>query len=354
MQRLQGRLRPPVSGRRSAGGSTSTDRVRACSAVLLLVPVTALGARFVLGLVRRTGAQPLVGAVVSPRLPPPVRVPPVVEGPPEVGPDDAGPPDRLLGHARLAQAIRADELLLHYQPVVGTCGGRVVRVEALVRWQHPARGLLPPADFLPLAQGSGLIDPLTTWVLQRAVADLATMPLGLAVSVNVAPSTLADVGFAAAVAQLLAAAGVRPDRLVLEMTATAIDDVARVRASLERLGALGVCVSLDDVGLGSVLSAVLRSLPFAEVKMHRSRLDAAPGPDPVDAAAVIDTAHEAGMAVVAKGIESAELLEHVRRLGADLAQGHHLGRPEPLVRLSPAPRVGAAPRLPAAVRTSGR
>jgi len=264
---------------------------------------------------------------------------------------------RLLMHADLARAISGEELVLHYQPLVRLSDGTTAKVEALVRWQHPVRGLLAPGEFIPVAQENGLIDALTTWVVRRALADLASMPAGLPVAVNVSPSTLRDPAFVEHVESLLAAAGVPPERLVLEMTETAlVENVVGVRASLERLRAIGIGLSLDDFGQGSTSLSLLRSMPFTEVKVDRAFV-ASLQDDSLDSTivkAVVSIAHHAGMAVVVEGIEDAEVLERVRRLEADLAQGYHLGRPLPLVRASPAAPAGAAPTIPVAPTATPR
>ncbi len=250
--------------------------------------------------------------------------------------------DQLLLEAELTRALAHDELVLHYQPLTDLDDGRVSRLEALVRWQHPTRGLLGPGLFLPLAETTGQIGDLTWWVLRHALADLASLRDDVGVAVNVSPSTLRDHGFCDRVVQMLAAADQPPARLQLEMTeSSVIEELDAVRATLDRLAAAGIALSLDDFGQGSTSLGFLGVLPFTEIKVDRAFVVGlgAPGLARTIVASIVSIAHEAGMRVVAEGIESAEVLDRVRELGCDAAQGYHLGRPAPLAR-----RVGPPPR----------
>jgi diguanylate cyclase (GGDEF)-like protein len=275
---------------------------------------------------------------------------------PVAGGEGAG----LLGLQReLTEALAADELVLHYQPLVDLSGAGPRRVEALVRWHHPVRGLIGPGAFLPLAETTGQVHALTWWVLHRALADAALAPEPTAVSVNVPPSSLRDPRFAGRVVEALEAAGVPPRRLTLEMTESAlVDDVDAVRATLTRLRDAGVGLSLDDFGQGSTSLALLGTLPFTEVKVDRAfvaRLadGGRTGLDRTIVESVVAIAHRAGMTVVAEGVESAAVLEQVRELGCDAAQGFHLGRPAPLPQRPPAPAPSGAPASAAPAAPAG-
>ena len=274
--------------------------------------------------------------------------------------DDSIALDQLRLEAELGEALVGDELVLHYQPLVNLADGSVDRMEALVRWQHPRRGLLGPDEFLPLAEATGQMHALTWWVLKRALSDLAAQPELHGMAVNVSPSSLRDDSFFNRVLEALSATGVDPSQLTLEMTETAlVADVDAVRFTLSRLRALGVGLSMDDFGQGSTSLGFLGTLPFTELKIDRAfvaGLDRGQLEGTI-VSAIVAIAHRAGMQVVAEGVESAALLDEVRALGCDLGQGYHLGRPAALspAALSPAALAPAA-LLPAvrAVSPTGR
>ena len=253
--------------------------------------------------------------------------------------DDSVGLDQLRLEAELAEALVCGELVLHYQPLIDLASDSLYRMEALVRWEHPQRGLLFPDEFLPLAEATGQIHALTWWVLQRALSDLAACPELQGMAVNVSPSSLRDEGFFNRVMDTLLATGVDPSALTLEMTETAlVDDVDAVRFTLTRLRALGVELSMDDFGQGSTSLGFLGTLPFSEIKIDRAfvaGLDRGELEGTI-VSAIVSIAHHAGMQVVAEGVESAAVLEEVRALGCDFAQGYHLGRPAALSELEPA------------------
>lgn len=259
--------------------------------------------------------------------------------------DDAAALDELLLGAELDVAMCGDDLLLHYQPLVDLASGRVDCVEALVRWQHPRRGLLSPGDFLPSAEATGQVRDLTRWVLRRALTDIAGCSGAPGVAVNVPPSALVDPRFCDEVHQALVDTGVGPSRLTLEMTETqTVSDVHAVQTTMEQLRALGVGFSLDDFGQGSTSLAFIGVLPFTQVKVDRSFVAALPQHrlQRTIVAAVVAIAHEAGLRVVAEGVETEVVLDCVRALGCDIAQGYLLGRPAPLGELAAVLAPGAA------------
>jgi diguanylate cyclase (GGDEF)-like protein len=251
-------------------------------------------------------------------------------------------------HSELQRALDHDELIMHYQPKVALATGDVVSVEALVRWQHPERGLLPPAEFIPAAEASSLINPLTTWVLERALADLGEWRRRGAtwtVAVNVSAFNLTTPGFAAAVLDAVRAAGVQPSDLILEITETALaNDGDLALATIRALRDAGVDVALDDFGAGATGLLQLRNSPVRELKIDRvfvSDLLRNEGDRSV-VQAVVDLAHRLNCRVVAEGVEDQDVAEWLKIIGCDLAQGYHFERPAPWTELLPDPDVPAA------------
>jgi diguanylate cyclase (GGDEF)-like protein len=239
-------------------------------------------------------------------------------------------PARLALVSQLRHAIGADELVLHYQPKLDLKSNRILSVEALLRWQHPTRGLLVPADFLEIAESTGLIDPLTDWVLDHALGQLATwraQGLMIDVAVNVSARNLRNENLAESVFGHLAEHGVEPEHLEVEITETAlIADPRRAQIQLQRLRDRGVRVSLDDFGQGYTSLAQLGSLPLAELKIDRSFVAGmlTNANDRTIVSTVIDLGHKFGLEVVAEGAESADILGALVGLGCDTAQGFAL------------------------------
>jgi diguanylate cyclase (GGDEF)-like protein/PAS domain S-box-containing protein len=249
------------------------------------------------------------------------------------GKRDHHSPTRLKRLGELRQALDRDELLLHYQPKLTLESQVIPGVEALVRWMHPEQGLLLPGEFVPLAEQTGLIKPLTSFVLQSALRQVGAWQRDghdLSVAVNVSERSLLDPDFPDEVQRLLAAAGVAPARLELEITeGTIMADPVRAAAVLRRLDALGVSLSLDDFGTGYSSLSRLRELPISEIKIDRSfaaRIET----DERDVAimrSTIELGHNLGCSVVAEGLETQEALERVTSLGCDTGQGFHIARP---------------------------
>jgi diguanylate cyclase (GGDEF)-like protein len=239
-------------------------------------------------------------------------------------------PARLALVSQLRHAIGADELVLHYQPKLELKTNRIVSVEALLRWQHPTRGLLVPADFLEIAESTGLIDPLTDWVLDHALAQLAIwrrQGMTIDVAVNISARNLRNENLAENVFHYLAEHDVAPQNLEVEITETAlIADPRRARVQLRRLRDRGVRVSLDDFGQGYTSLAQLGSLPLAELKIDRSFVAGmlTNANDRTIVSTVIDLGHKFGLQVVAEGAESADILGALVALGCDTAQGFAL------------------------------
>jgi diguanylate cyclase (GGDEF)-like protein len=237
----------------------------------------------------------------------------------------------LMGELR--RAIDGGELVLHYQPKMQTDTSRVVGVEALCRWQHPIRGLLPPAEFIPQAEDSDLILPLTDAVLDLALQQQREWRNGgtlLPVAVNIATRCLHDLTFPDRVAALLGRHDVAADALTLEITESAlITDPARASSVLRRLRDLGVRLSIDDFGTGYSSMAYLQSMPLTELKIDRRFINAvyrSPGNLAI-VRAILDLAHALGLEVVAEGVEDEATLAALETMGCDIAQGYHMCRP---------------------------
>ena len=239
----------------------------------------------------------------------------------------------------LRLALRNDELCLHYQPCVDLKSGRVVSLEALVRWRHPERGLVPPGDFIPAAEESGLIAPIGEWVLRNACSQLAAWraggvtPLDLRVAVNVSARQLSDPELPDTVAAALEAAQLDPTALCLEITESAvIRDPVMALANLSAIKKLGAFIALDDFGVGFSSLSQIRELPPVDmIKLDRS-FTAGLGRNASDTAvvtAVLSLARSLGLTAVAEGIESAYQLDRLRELECDIGQGFYFSRPQP-------------------------
>ncbi|WP_165372882.1 putative bifunctional diguanylate cyclase/phosphodiesterase [Pengzhenrongella frigida] len=236
----------------------------------------------------------------------------------------------------LRTAIENGALAVHYQPVVELPSGRITGVEALARWNDPVLGNVPPDQFIPLAETTGLILDLGEWVLRAACHQAARHTSGvqrdLTVSVNVSPVQLAQPGFVDVVMGALADSGLPARRLCVEVTETAaISNLAETTARLCELRRRGVQIALDDFGTGHSSLTMLRGLPLSIVKIDRSFVAKVTrsAQDAVLVRLVIETAHTLGLRVCAEGIEDAEQAQQLVAMGCDLAQGWYFGMPEP-------------------------
>ena len=243
--------------------------------------------------------------------------------------------DRLAVVGELRRALAEDELVLHYQPKLNMADGSVTAVEALVRWNHPRHGLLYPDAFLPLAEQTGLIDPLTDWVVTAALTQMRAWSgaaAELSVAVNVSARNLSQASFADRVLAAVALSGLAPARLVLEITETALfTDVERATVGLSRLDSAGVMISLDDFGQGQTSLGYLSRLPLHELKVDRAFVTDMTR-EPTNAAIVrslVELAHNLGFVVVAEGVEDAHTLGALAEMGCDFAQGYLMARPMP-------------------------
>jgi EAL domain-containing protein (putative c-di-GMP-specific phosphodiesterase class I) len=243
---------------------------------------------------------------------------------------------RLELEADLRLALERAELTLHYQPTVDLRTGEIVGFEALVRWQHPTRGMIPPLDFIGIAEATGLIVPLGRWVLAEACRQAVAWGAGrtrrLKMAVNVSVRQFEHGDLSAMVAEVLAETGMPVDQLCLEMTESVLlTDTDENLTQLQRLKALGVTLAMDDFGTGYSSLAYLRRYPMDILKIDRSFVDRVGG-DREDEALVrtiVRLGRNLGMTTVAEGIEDAAQLAILRDLDCDLAQGYLLSRPLP-------------------------
>jgi diguanylate cyclase len=242
-------------------------------------------------------------------------------------------PNRLALLGELRQALDRGELVVHYQPKVSAETGALVGLEALVRWQHPVRGLLPPAEFIALAESTTLIQRLTYIVLADALElsrSWAERGHRIPVSVNVSARSFLDPLFPAAVADRLAAAGLDASLLCLELTeSTIMVDPPRALAVLGQLHDMGVRLSVDDFGTGYSSMAYLKILPVDELKVDRMFVGdmATNEANTMLVRSAVDLGHNLGLAVVAEGVEDSATLQALRETGADVIQGYFTGRP---------------------------
>lgn len=248
--------------------------------------------------------------------------------------DRVGPsPLTLLGELR--QAVDEEELVLHYQPKVEIATGRVASVEALARWQHPERGLLGPMEFIPVAEQTGMIKPLTSWVLDAALRQCrawADAGVPLRVAVNLSASNFLDAGLPNEIAHLLDKWGLAPDQLQVEITESTIMSIpARTTGVLAHIHEMGVTLSIDDFGTGYSSLARLQKLPVDELKIDRTFVGnlADHGGDAFIVSSAIDLGRHLGLNVVAEGVETASQWARLAELGCHTAQGYYISRPLP-------------------------
>jgi diguanylate cyclase (GGDEF)-like protein/PAS domain S-box-containing protein len=249
-------------------------------------------------------------------------------------------PARLTLVSELRRAIEEHELVLYYQPKAALANGAVQSVEALLRWNHPTRGLVGPDEFIPLAQQTGLIKPLTLFVLDEALSqcrawERAGMSLGVAINISI--RNLLDAHFPELVRTLLEKWRVAPSMLELEITeSTVLSDPVRTKRVLDRLSAMGVALSIDDFGTGYSSLSYLSQLPVNEIKIDRSFVMnmAENSGDAVIVRSTIDLARNLGLQVVAEGVETEQAWDELTKLGCTLAQGFYLSRPAPAAELT--------------------
>jgi EAL domain-containing protein (putative c-di-GMP-specific phosphodiesterase class I) len=244
---------------------------------------------------------------------------------------------RLETESAFHRATERDELQLEYQPVIDIATGRIVGLEALVRWQHPQHGLLSPASFIPLAEETGLIVPMGTWVLHEALRQWSRWRRHYdgqerTLAVNLSAGQLSDANLVATVRDALARYGVGPWELCLELTESSfMADDERHNRTLAELQALGVQLAIDDFGTGYSSLTHLQRFPVTILKIDQSFVGGLgrQASDEAIVESVIHLAHALGLRVVAEGVETADQVAVLHRLGCDVAQGFYLARPAP-------------------------
>ena len=251
----------------------------------------------------------------------------------------------------LRQAIIDEDLVVHYQPQARACDGEILGFEALVRWRHPARGMIPPLDFIPLAEETGLILPLGEWVLRKSCAEAAQWDKPLSIAVNLSPLQLNQPNLAQLVHEILIETGLSPLRLELEVTESALfKDYQRALDNLRRLKALGVRIAMDDFGTGFSSLSTLQSFPFDKIKVDKSFVENIHRDEraTVIVKAVLGLGRSLDIPVVAEGVETDEQLQFLRSEDCAEVQGYAIGRPAPADTLGawtnapPAARIAAA------------
>ncbi|CAA9542657.1 MAG: Sensory box/GGDEF family protein [uncultured Thermomicrobiales bacterium] len=251
--------------------------------------------------------------------------------------------DRLALENDLRRALQKDELLLHYQPIVELATGRIVALEALVRWQHPTRGLVPPDEFIRLAEATGLIVPIGTWVLEEACRQLRAWQMALpglpleAININLAARQVREPRLVETVERILVETEIAPDALRLEVTEQVlVEDLRAAAPTLRALRAIGVRLAIDDFGVGQSSLGYLRELTADDLKIDRSFVrDSGHDERSTDIVrAVVWLAHQFGMQVTAEGIETAEQLAAALAVGCDRGQGYLFARPLPVAEVT--------------------
>ena len=229
----------------------------------------------------------------------------------------------------LRGAIRRDELTIAYQPLYARCGTRMQGLEALVRWHHPELGVVPPEDFIPLAESRGLVVPLGEWVLRRACHDARRWP-GLRMAVNVSPVQFRHRGFVEAVKSIVESTGIDPARLDLELTeGVLIQDAEQAETIIIELRALGIRMGLDDFGSGYSSMIYLRRFAFDKIKIDRAFLESMEfnGEGAIILESIVSLGHALGLTVTAEGVEDAAQVAFLQKLGCDEMQGYFFAPP---------------------------
>jgi len=250
--------------------------------------------------------------------------------------------------AGLRTAIAEGQLELHYQPLVDAATGCISSAEALVRWNHPERGLVPPVEFIGIAEETGLIIPLGEWVLRTACAEAANWPANMGVAINLSPVQFRDKSLVKMISAALKSAGLAADRLDLEITeGVLLSDEQGTMQTLNELVALGVRVSMDDFGTGYSSLSYLRKFPFDKIKIDQSFVSQLPEDDESAAIvrAIITMAKCMGMATTVEGVETQAQFAFSVDAGCDTLQGYLISRPLPGAALASFVAAGADPSL---------
>ncbi len=237
----------------------------------------------------------------------------------------------------LRRALMSDELQLHYQPVVNMKTGTVVGMEALLRWFHPQHGEIPPSNFIPIAEETGLIAPLGEWIFRSACAEACNWPSDIRVAVNLSSVQVRNGNIAQVILSALAASGLAASRLEIEITESVLlENDAKTLNMLHQLRSLGVRIAMDDFGTGYSSLSYLRTFPLDKIKIDRSFVrDVSSN---LEARAIVraitSLAHALNISVVAEGVETAEQLQIVQAEGCTEIQGYFFSRPRPAIEIS--------------------
>jgi EAL domain-containing protein (putative c-di-GMP-specific phosphodiesterase class I) len=236
----------------------------------------------------------------------------------------------------LRQALNDGAFDLHYQPLVDVETGEVTCCEALLRWNHPKRGMISPAEFVPVAEEMGLIVPLGEWVLRKACTDAAAWPEDVRLAVNLSPTQIAASELVSTLLSALAYSGLAPNRLEIEITEEVLmHNTKATLDTLHQVRELGVRISLDDFGTGFSSLSYLRSFPFDKIKIDRCFIGGLPdGDSRAIVRAIVDLASSLNMVTTAEGVETEQQAAEVRALGCAEMQGFLISRPKPLAEMS--------------------
>lgn len=235
--------------------------------------------------------------------------------------------------AELQGALVHGDFTLHYQPQIDLRSGRIVGYEALIRWRHAERGMIPPMEFVPVAEETGMIGPIGEWVLRQACADARHLPEDCFVAVNISPVQFSNKDFVGLVGAVLTETGLAPERLELEITETAMmQDRDRAATILRELSAMGISVAVDDFGTGYSNLSYLIDFPFQKLKIDQSfvmRMDKDEGGGAV-VSTIVGLARALGVRTIAEGVETETQARLLRAAGCEVVQGYLFGRPAPL------------------------
>jgi diguanylate cyclase (GGDEF)-like protein len=254
--------------------------------------------------------------------------------------EDKNTVTRLALMRDLKQAIENNTLELFYQPIINLNTNKICSVEALLRWNHYIRGYIPPNDFIPLAEQTGLIQPLTNWVIEKAALqcnEWKSKNYDVGVSINISVNCLQDNKLLENMLQIISSHDMQSSNYVFEMTESVfMKDPVKVKKILTKISDMGIGISIDDFGVGYSSMTYMKQLPVNELKIDRSFIQEllAKDNDTVIVKATIELAHNLGLSVVAEGVENEETLNILKKLGCDKAQGYYLGKPAPSVEIT--------------------